>query len=646
MIVKFKRHYLELKRSYKKLIMLAADIVMIPFSLYFAWVLRLGDAVRIQDLQSYWWLFPLITVVAISTFIRLGLYRAIVRFIGSRAIWAIFKGSAMMALVLWSVAFLTRITGFPRSVPIIFGLVLFLFVSASRLSVRWLYQWINRNYTRKETVAIYGAGSSGQQLINALRKGHEYLPVAFFDDNSVLWKHSVDGAYVYSPEQLPSVIKEFGIKRILLAMPRATKQERKRVLDLLEPYPVHVQTTPSFPDIVSGAAKVDQLKEVELEDLLGRDPVPPKKALFDACLKHKRVVVTGAGGSIGSELCRQILTSEPSVLILYERSEFALYAIEQELSRVIHDAGLPTQLVPILGSVCNRQRVWALFERYRVQTVYHAAAFKHVPIVEANIYEGIRNNVEGTQIMAEAAQAFKAERFVLISTDKAVRPTNVMGATKRFAEQVVQSLAAESEHTVFSMVRFGNVLGSSGSVVPLFRKQIAEGGPVTVTHKDITRFFMTIPEASQLVIQAGAMARGGEVFVLDMGEPVKIAEMAAKMIELSGYAVKSEENPEGDIEIVYRGLRPGEKLYEELLIGDNVTGTSHPKIMMANEHCVSSDLIKAALTEMKVAENKMDYSAGRAILKRLVPEFQPSSDLVDLLSETQVIQAMPNIPLQ
>lgn len=629
---KMQRRYLSLKRSHKKWIMVLADILMVPMSLYLAWVMRLGELVPLSDLSRFWWLFPVVTPFAIFTFARLGLYRAIVRFIGSKAVWAIFQGSALMALVLWSLAFLSRASGFPRSVPIIFGLLLFVFISGSRLFVRGLYKWVNRNFTRKEVVAIYGAGSSGRQLINALRRGGEYLPVAFFDDNPALWKHSVDGAFVYSPENIASVLNEFSIKRVLLAVPQATNKERKRILDSLEPFSVHVQTIPSFPDIVSGLATVDQLKEVELEDLLGRDPVPPQKDLFNACIENKVVLVTGAGGSIGSELCRQVLSAQPTQLILYERSEFALYSIEQELARFIKESGLATKLTPVLGSVCNRQRVWALFERYGIQTIYHAAAFKHVPIVETNVYEGIRNNVEGTQVVAEAAQHFGCERFVLISTDKAVRPTNVMGATKRFAEQVVQALAESSSSTVFCMVRFGNVLGSSGSVVPLFRKQISSGGPVTVTHKDINRYFMTIPEASQLVIQAGAMAKGGEVFVLDMGEPVKIADMAAKMIELSGFEVKTEENPAGDIEIVYTGLRPGEKLYEELLIGDNVTGTSHPKIMMANEHFISSQAIREALTELKVAENKMDYAAGREILKRVVPEFTPASKIVDLLS--------------
>ncbi len=640
------KHYLSLKRIHKKWIMVAADSMLVPASLYMAWALRLGDFWPQPYINKFWWLFPLSVPVAVFVFARLGLYRAIVRFIGGKALWAIVKGCSIMALLLWSVVFLTHAAGFPRSVPVIFGLVLFTLVGGSRLTVRWLYQWINKNFARKEVVAIYGAGDSGRQLLTALSKGGDYTAVAFFDDNPQLWKHSIDGIFVYSPFNLAAVIKEYGITSVLLAVPRAKNKQRKKILDKLKPLAVHVQTMPSFNDIVSGLASVDQLKEVELEDLLGRDPVPPKKSLFEACIKDKTVLVTGAGGSIGSELCRQILAAQPGRLVLFERSEYSLYAIEQELTSLAKSLGQCVEVVPILGSVCNRHRIWAVFEKYAIQTVYHAAAFKHVPIVEANIYEGIRNNVEGTQIVAEAAREFKAERFVLISTDKAVRPTNVMGATKRFAEQVVQSLAATTTTTVFCMVRFGNVLGSSGSVVPLFRKQIANGGPVTVTHKDITRFFMTIPEASQLVIQAGAMALGGEVFVLDMGEPVRIADMAAKMIELSGFEVKCDENPEGDIEITFTGLRPGEKLYEELLIGNNVVGTSHPKIMMANEHFVDQERIDAAVTAIKVAEAKSDFIAGRRILMDIVPEFKPSSGVVDLLSGNSAGNQTKHVPLQ
>ena len=625
------RGYLRLRRSHKKWIMVLADCFMVPFALWASLALRMSEFWPKYLLSQFWWLFPIIMPVAVFTFARLGLYRAIVRFIGSKALWAILQGSVFMALVLWSVVFLSREPGFPRSIPIIFAMVLLAFVGGSRLCVRWLFQWINSNFVGKEPVAIYGAGQSGMELVTALQKGSQFMPVAFFDDNPQLWKHSVHGIRVYSPEFLEEALQELKFKRVLLAVPQAKKRERKVILDRLEPFPVHVQTIPAFPDLIAGKASFDQLQEVELEDLLGRDPVVPKPELFEKCIKGKTVLVTGGGGSIGSELCRQIITAQPNVLIVYEQSEFALYAIDQELAKRIHEQGLLTQLVPILGSVGNEQRIHALFKQYHPNTVYHAAAYKHVPIVEHNVFEGIRNNVLGTKVVAEAAHLNGCEHFMLISTDKAVRPTNVMGATKRLAEQVVQQLAVHSS-TVFSMVRFGNVLGSSGSVVPLFRQQIAAGGPVTVTHPDITRFFMTIPEASQLVIQAGAMAQGGDVFVLDMGEPVKITDLATRMIELSGYDVKNDLNPDGDIAVDYVGLRPGEKLYEELLIGDNVTGTEHSKIMRANEACVNAEQLIAALKKLVEAENHQDSKQARKILQQVVVGFQPSSGDMDLLA--------------
>ena len=627
--------YTKLKRNQKKWIMVLADVLMVPVALWAAWALRLGDFWPHVYLAKFALLFPAVIPIAVIIFARLGLYRAIVRYIGSQALFAIVKGSGLMALVLWSLAFLSREPEFPRSIPIIFAMVLLLFVGGSRLLVRTLYQWINTNFSSKEPVAIYGAGDSGMQLISALQKGKEYIPLAFFDDNPQLWKHSVHGIPVFSPKLIGQVIADFKIQRVLLATPRATKKERKLILDKLEPFPVHVQTVPSMPDTVSGAALVDQLQEVELEDLLGRDPVPPKQELFDACIKNKVVMVTGGGGSIGSELCRQIIRAMPKKLVIFEQSEYSLYTVEQELIKAISILKFDVQIIPILGSVSNVHRLGAVFNQYAINTVYHAAAYKHVPLVEHNVFEGIRNNILGTKTVAELADLYKVERFVLVSTDKAVRPTNVMGATKRFAEQVVQLIAQKSE-TVFCMVRFGNVLGSSGSVVPSFRKQIASGGPVTVTHSEITRFFMTIPEASQLVIQAGAMAQGGDVFVLDMGEPVKIVDLAQRMIELSGFEVKSIEHPEGDIEIKFTGLRPGEKLFEELLIGDSVTGTEHPKILRANEVCAEEGQVAEALTRLKQAEDGLDAELARSILQSVVDGFRPNSALVDLLDKKTV----------
>lgn len=623
-----------LSRSRKKVIMIAADIIMIPLALWAAWALRLGEVLPLKDMQPHWWMFLAAIPVGILIFARLGLYRAVVRFMGGQAVIAVAKGAAVMALLLWSLAYTLKLQGFPRSVPINFALVLLVFIGGSRVLVRSYYQWLIKHYTEKEAVLIYGAGGAGTQLASALMPGNEFYPVAFVDDDKGLWKHTVQGVRVHSPDDIQRLIDEHGIKKVLLALPNASKQQRKAVLDRLTPYPVHVQTIPSMPEILAGNATVDQLQEVELEDLLGRDPVPPKEQLFTACIQEKTVLVTGAGGSIGSELCRQIIKARPRLLILYEISEFALYAIEQELSKAILASDEDITLVPVLGSVCNRQRLQQLFQCYPVHTVYHAAAYKHVPIVEQNVFEGIRNNVMGTQTVAELAKQFAVERFVLISTDKAVRPTNVMGATKRFAELVVQDLAVECSSTVFSMVRFGNVLGSSGSVVPLFREQIQSGGPLTVTHPEITRFFMTIPEASQLVIQAGAMAQGGDVFVLDMGQPVKIVDLAKRMIHLSGYEVKDEKHPDGDIEVVFSGLRPGEKLYEELLIGDNVTGTEHGKIMRANEEFVESRVLREYLQQLHDFEQANDCVAAREVLQEVVSGFKPSSDLVDLLMLT------------
>lgn len=620
-----------LSRSRKKAIMIAADIVMIPLALWAAWALRLGEVLPIKEMQPHGWMFLAVIPVGILIFAKLGLYRAVVRFMGGQAVVAVAKGAAIMALLLWSMAYTLQLQGLPRSVPINFALVLLVFIGGSRVLVRSYYQWLIKHFTEKEAVLIYGAGGAGTQLASALMPGNEFYPVAFIDDDKALWKHTVQGIRVHKPADIQKLIDEHQIKKVLLALPNTTKQQRKAVLDRLTPFPVHVQTTPSMPEILAGNATVDQLQEVELEDLLGRDPVPPKEELFTACIQGKTVLVTGAGGSIGSELCRQIVKARPAELILYEISEFALYAIEQELNKAILTGGHNIRLVPVLGSVCNRQRLQELFQRYTVDTVYHAAAYKHVPIVEQNVFEGIRNNVVGTRTVAELAKQFGVGRFVLISTDKAVRPTNVMGATKRFAELVVQDLAVECASTVFSMVRFGNVLGSSGSVVPLFRKQIAAGGPITVTHPEITRFFMTIPEASQLVIQAGAMAQGGDVFVLDMGQPVKIVDLAKRMIHLSGFEVKDEQHLDGDIEVMFSGLRPGEKLYEELLIGDNVTGTEHEKIMCANEELVESRLLQQYLQQLAELEQKNDCVAARQILQKVVTGFKPSSDLVDLL---------------
>ena len=438
----------------------------------------------------------------------------------------------------------------------------------------------------KIPVAIYGAGESGRQLASVLVRSPTYAPILYLDDDANLQNSIVHGMKVYHPKELPDLIPRYAIKQVLLAMPSASITRRREIIDQLEPLPIHVKTIPSLTDLVSGNSSIDNLQEIDIEELLGRVPVMPDEKLLSANIRYKHVMVTGAGGSIGSELCRQIIRLQPAKVVLFESSEFALYQIERELQEFMQHEHLDIPIIPVLGSVQDRQRVEETLRQYRVQTLYHAAAYKHVPMVECNPIEGIRNNTFGTYYTAQAALNTGVERFVLISTDKAVRPPNVMGASKRLCELVLQGFSQISNKTTFCMVRFGNVLGSSGSVVPLFRRQIREGGPITVTHPDIIRFFMTIPEAAQLVIQAGAMAKGGEVFLLDMGEPVRILDLAKRMIHLSGLQVKNEQNPNGDISVEFSGLRPGEKLYEELLIDSDAEKTAHPRIFKANENCL------------------------------------------------------------
>lgn len=634
--IKFHLRIANLNRFYKRLLMILSDLIALPLALWSAFALRFAEWWPEPYLTNFWWLFLITPLVGFFVFMRLGLYRAVVRFMGVQALMAVVNGALLLAILMWAGMYFYGIQGFPRSVPINFALVTLIYVGGTRLLVRGYYQWLIKHYADKEPVIIYGAGGAGVQLASSLSKGREFYIVAFLDDDASLWGSVVQGVKVFSPDKTLELIKQHNVKQVLLAMPNASNRERKLVLDRFAGEALQVLTVPSMPEIVAGTASVDQLREVALEDLLGRDPVPPREDLLEASIKNKVVMVTGAGGSIGSELCRQILTIQPKALLLFEMSEFSLYAIDQELSQLKQSLGFNFPIIALLGSVTNKDRLEAVLRRYKVETIYHAAAYKHVPIVEHNIFEGIRNNVFGTRAVAEAALAVGVERCVLISTDKAVRPTNIMGATKRFAELIVQNLAASvavsnEAKTVFSMVRFGNVLGSSGSVVPLFRKQIAEGGPVTVTHPDITRFFMTIPEAALLVIQAGSMATGGDVFVLDMGEPVKIVDMAKRMIELSGLEIRNDEQPDGDIELAFSGLRPGEKLYEELLIGESVTGTRHPKIMRAEEETLTSIAINEFLQALEKAEAELDCLLARSVLEQAVTGFKPSSAVCDLL---------------
>ncbi|RAH38340.1 polysaccharide biosynthesis protein [Halomonas sp. SL1] len=646
------RSIAELSRSHKRLLMVAADLVALPLALWSAYALRLAEWWPAQYMEPYWWMFLVVPVLGVFVFARLGLYRAVVRFMGPQALWAVIKGAVLLALMMWAAAYFFQWQGFPRSVPVNFALVTLVYVGGTRLLVRSYYHWLNRHFAEKEPVAIYGAGGAGAQLALALSSGREFIVTAFLDDAPALWGSTIKGVKVMDPDAIAGLVEHHGLKRVLLAMPNATKAERKQALDKLTDLPVHVQTVPSMPEIVSGEASLDQLREVELEDLLGRDPVPPDEALVDASIRGKVVMVTGAGGSIGSEMCRQVMRGGPRALVLYEISEYGLYAIDQELEALKRDMGADFPIYPLLGNVCDRERLEATLRCYEVDTLYHAAAYKHVPIVEHNVLEGVRNNVRGTRVVAESAARLGVERCVLISTDKAVRPTNVMGATKRMAELVLQDLAArhggEGEHrTIFSMVRFGNVLGSSGSVIPLFRRQIEQGGPLTVTHPEITRYFMTIPEAALLVIQAGSMAKGGDVFVLDMGDPVKIVDLARRMIRLTGLEVRDDDSPGGDIEIAFTGLRPGEKLYEELLIGENVVGTSHPKIMRAREAVLPTETLRELLQALHDAEHQMDSHRACETLKLGVDGFTHGSGLCDLLGhEPPSAEAAPVVQLR
>ena len=643
-----------LSRRSKRLLQVVTDIVLIWLALWLSFAVRLGDLGAAQPFSGHGWLFLLAPVIALPIFIRLGMYRAVMRYVGNDALITIAKAVTFSALVLALAVYWYRgpTALVPRSMVFNYWWLSLLLLGGLRLGMRQYFagNWFEGDSRSADTitsclprVAVYGAGAAGNQLVAALRLGRAMRPVAFIDDDPGIANRTIAGLRVYTPKHIQQMIDETGADEILLAMPSASRGRRRQILEALEPYPLHVRSIPGFMDLASGRVKVEDVQEVDIADLLGRDPVPPRQALFERCIRAQVVMVTGAGGSIGSELCRQILANKPTALLLFEHSEFNLYSIHSELEARIRRESLPVRLVPILGSIRNADRLLDVMRTWHVNTVYHAAAYKHVPMVEHNIAEGVLNNVLGSLYTAQAAIKAGVEHFVLISTDKAVRPTNVMGSTKRLAELVLQALSREvAPHllhddqpvhqvnkTRFTMVRFGNVLGSSGSVIPLFHEQIRRGGPVTVTHPNITRYFMTIPEAAQLVIQAGAMGEGGDVFVLDMGEPVKIAHLAEKMIHLSGLSVRSEQNPQGDISIEFTGLRPGEKLYEELLIGDDVSPTEHPMIMRADEEHLSWDALKKLLDELLAAVKRDDYERVRQLLREAVSGYAPEGEIVD-----------------
>jgi len=657
-------YLLGLPRRRKRILQVIADVLLVWFALWMAFVVRLGVDDMINPVAMHLWLFLSAPVVTIPLFIRFGMYRAVMRYFGNDALIAIIKAVSLSSLILGVVVYWysNHQNVVPRSIIFNYWWLSLIMIGGLRLAMRqyFLGDWFaaaqHVPFTNRDDglprVAIYGAGAAGNQLVAALRMGRVMRPVAFIDDDDSISDRVISGLQVYKPRHIQRMIDATGAQEILLAIPSSNRGRRREILGFLEGFPLHVRSVPGFMDLASGRVKVDDIQEVDIADLLGRDTVPAQAELLEHCIKGQNVLVTGAGGSIGSELCRQILALRPTTLLLFEHSEFNLYSILSELEQRVVRESLPVKLLPILGSVRNQSKLVDVMKTWRVDTVYHAAAYKHVPMVEHNIAEGVLNNVIGTLNTAQAALQVGVSNFVLISTDKAVRPTNVMGSTKRLAELTLQALSREPapvlfgdksnvsrvNKTRFTMVRFGNVLGSSGSVIPLFHKQIKSGGPLTVTHPKITRYFMTIPEAAQLVIQAGSMGLGGDVFVLDMGEPVKIVELAEKMIHLSGLSVRSEKNPHGDIAIEFSGLRPGEKLYEELLIGDNVVATQHPMIMSANEDHLSWETLKEKLTELLTAVDEDDYTRVRQLLRDTVSGYSPDGEIVDWIYQQRRLE--------
>ncbi|KAF3997452.1 polysaccharide biosynthesis protein [Glaciimonas immobilis] len=625
--------FLNISRFNKQLIAVALDFVFLPLTFCMAIWLRY-DGLNNFLLHQYTILIVAAPFISIPLFIRLGLYRAVIRFIDHKIVYVVVLGVTLSVVTLGALGTFTQTNGYSRAVFGIYWVSAILYVAASRFIARGFLLHVS-GATGSVRVAIYGAGQAGSQLASALRASQEYIPVVFIDDKAELRRATIAGIKVYGPDDIAMAIARYDVKEVLLAMPSQTKAQQRHILDRLEPLKVKIKVTPPIKSLINGELRVQDIREIEIEDLLGRDQVDADPKLIAACIVNKSVMVTGAGGSIGSELCRQIVRQRPNRLILLEMSEFGLYAIEQELAELKQSLGVKIELIPFLGSVGQTEKCTRIMRTYSVETVYHAAAYKHVPLVEHNPIEGIRNNVFGTLSLAKAAMAAGVKTFVLISTDKAVRPTNVMGSTKRLAELILQAFSRlqgkSSTRTRFCMVRFGNVLGSSGSVVPLFRKQIMAGGPITLTHPEITRYFMTIPEAAQLVLQAGAMGEGGDVFVLDMGDPVKIVDLAKRMVHLSGLEVLSDATPDGTIEINHVGLRPGEKLYEELLIGENVEGTEHPLIMRAQEVEIPWVVLQDLLAKLDVACEQFEYEEVRALLLRAVAEYEPQCGIADFI---------------
>jgi FlaA1/EpsC-like NDP-sugar epimerase len=628
------RALLALPRRTKRVLAVLADAAACTMATFLAFGLRLDLLPEFGG--PLWMATSAALIIALPLFALCGMYRAVFRYAGWASMLAVLKAVVLHGLLYCTLFTLIGVKGVPAMVGVLQPILLLLGTAGLRIAMRY---WLGGFYRGRRPagaacVLVYGAGSAGRQLAAALHNSQEMVPVGFIDDDPTLRGNAINGLTVFKREGLDRVIQKFDVTDVLLALPSVTRERRNEIINSLRPLAVRVRTLPALVDLASGKVTTTDLRELDVEDLLGRDPVAPNGILLNRSIRGKVVLVTGAGGSIGSELCRQIIRLAPTSLLLVEASEFALYQVHQELKDMLDESGAMTvSLVPLLASVQDERRLEDIFSAWQPDTVYHAAAYKHVPLVEHNPAEGVRNNVFGTLTAARVAARYRSTNFVLISTDKAVRPTNFMGASKRLAELTLQALAAEQSRerrgTQFSMVRFGNVLGSSGSVVPLFRRQIRDGGPVTLTHADVTRYFMTIPEAAQLVIQAAAMSTGGEVFVLDMGEPVRILDLARRMVELSGLTVRDHLVPTGDIEIRITGLRPGEKLYEELLIGDNPEPTQHPRIMKAQENFVPWSDLEPSLLKLSELITNNDVASIREILSQLVTGFAPADDLVD-----------------
>lgn len=643
---------LALPRPAKRFVALSVDLGLCVLTVWLAYYLRLGEFVTLDGLAL--WAVGASMGMAIPIFAISGLYRAIFRYSGWPALLAVARAVSIYGLLYASIFTAIGVAGVPRTVGIIQPMLLLLFVGASRALARvWLgehYQSILKHASRPK-VLIYGAGTTGRQLAAAMNNSHEMQVAGFLDDDDRLHGQVLNGQPIYNLNDLNNLVTTLNISNVLLAMPKLSRRRRNEILSQIRVAHVAVRTLPSVTDLAQGKVNISDLRELDIDDLLGREPVAPNQHLLAKNIASKVVLVTGAGGSIGSELCRQILAVHPTKLLLIEQNEFALYAIHQELEEKFAglDCDVAPVLVPLLASVQDYDRMREVMATWRPETVYHAAAYKHVPLVEHNPAAGIKNNVLGTLRTAQAAAINGVSDFVLVSTDKAVRPTNIMGASKRLAEMALQALAANQPEsrssTKFSMVRFGNVLGSSGSVVPKFRQQIRNGGPITLTHPEVVRYFMTIPEAAQLVIQAGAMAEGGDVFVLDMGQPVKIIDLARRMVELSGLTIKDEEHPEGDVEIAITGLRPGEKLYEELLIGHNPETTTHVRIVKAHEEFIPWAEFEAELSALERALSHNDVAMIRSIMQKLVSGYIPSDNIVDWVYLEQGAGAIGRLPV-